>query len=82
MRGSPFTSLTLTDTSLRFMSATSTVALHNVVCFLMKICASLTKAERLLWVVPGLWRRPLNFLPGNLLCWTERPGWAKSGHTD
>jgi hypothetical protein len=31
------------------------------------------------WVDSGLSRPPLDFQPGNLLCWPERPGSAKSG---
>jgi len=32
-----------------------------------------------LWGVSGLARRPPDFHSGNLLCWAERPGSAKSG---
>jgi len=31
------------------------------------------------WVDSGLSRPPLDFQPGNLLCWPERPGSARFG---
>jgi len=36
---------------------------------------------RLQWVGTGLSRPPLNFRPGNLLCWNGRPDSAKSSHS-
>jgi hypothetical protein len=35
--------------------------------------------ERLQWVGTGLSRPPLNFQPGNLLCWLDRLDSVKSG---
>jgi hypothetical protein len=37
--------------------------------------------ESPVWVVFGLWRRLLDFRPGKMICSTERPGSAKSGHS-
>jgi hypothetical protein len=38
-------------------------------------------ADGPLWVDSGLWRRLLNFQPGELVCSTERPDSARSGHS-